>query len=70
MNDNNPVFIVGPARSGTSLLYRILQKHPVFVPQNRLVSVDLTESRVFSDPDTIYDKGKMRGGGCSFLSAI
>jgi hypothetical protein len=35
-----------------------------------LVSVDLTESRVFSDPDTIYDKGKMRGGGCSFLSAI
>ena len=28
-----PVFIVGEARSGTSILYRTLQKHPAFAPR-------------------------------------
>ena len=27
-----PVFIVGPARSGTPLLYRLLMGHPAFLP--------------------------------------
>jgi hypothetical protein len=63
MKVNNPVFIVGPGRSGTSLLYRILQKHPEFKPQNCPVSVDLTESRVFSNPEAIYDKDKTPGLG-------
>jgi hypothetical protein len=30
MREEAPVFIVGAPRSGTSLLYRILQKHPAF----------------------------------------
>jgi hypothetical protein len=38
------VFIVGEARSGTSLLYRTLQKHPSFRPRTQ----NLVESDVFS----------------------
>src|SRR4029453_4428760 len=40
----SPVFIVGEARSGTSLLYRILQKHPSFRPHTQ----NLVETDVFS----------------------
>ncbi|HEY8455561.1 MAG TPA: sulfotransferase [Actinopolymorphaceae bacterium] len=38
----SPVFIVGEARSGTSILYRILQKHPAFRPRK----LNLWESRI------------------------
>lgn len=44
MADSNPVFIVGDARSGTSILYRLLQQHPSF----RCKTLDLTESYAFS----------------------
>jgi hypothetical protein len=41
MREANPVFIVGEARSGTSLLYRALQKHPSFRPRTQnLVETD------------------------------
>ena len=40
----SPVFIVGEARSGTSLLYRTLQKHPSFRPH----SPNLVETEVFA----------------------
>jgi len=63
MKENNPVFIVGPARSGTSLLYRILQKHPVFEPKNCAAGVDLTESQVFSATEAIYSKRRTPGVG-------
>jgi len=44
MTSASPVFIVGEARSGTSLLYRTLQKHPSFRPHRQ----DLVETEVFS----------------------
>jgi sulfotransferase family protein len=37
----SPVFIVGEARSGTSILYRSLQSHPRFMPA---AGIDLVES--------------------------
>ncbi len=43
----SPVFIIGEARSGTSILYRTLQKHPTFRPRE----IDLTETHLF---DLIY----------------
>lgn len=43
MKAESPVFIVGEARSGTSLLYRLLQKHTSFAPRR----IDLTETDVF-----------------------
>jgi hypothetical protein len=43
MRAANPVFIVGEARSGTSLLYRTLQKHPSFQP----LTQNLVETDVF-----------------------
>ncbi|MPZ73151.1 MAG: hypothetical protein GEU74_07960 [Nitriliruptorales bacterium] len=39
-----PVFIVGEARSGTSILYRTLQKHPSFRPR----TVNLVETDIFA----------------------
>jgi hypothetical protein len=39
----SPVFIIGEARSGTSILYRTLQKHPAFRPRE----IDLTETHIF-----------------------
>lgn len=44
MKATRPVFIVGEARSGTSILYRTLQKHPSFRP----LEPDLTETQIFS----------------------
>jgi len=37
---SRPVFIIGEARSGTSLLYRLLQQHPSFAP----ATLNLVES--------------------------
>lgn len=39
---SSPVFIIGEARSGTSILYRTLQKHPSFAPREE----NLQESKV------------------------
>jgi hypothetical protein len=39
-----PVFIVGEARSGTSILYRTLQKHSTFAPKRQ----SLVETEVFA----------------------
>ena len=44
MRNQSPVFIVGEARSGTSVLYRTLQKHTSFAPK----TIDLTETEVFA----------------------
>lgn len=43
MKTQEPVFIIGFARSGTSLLYRILQKHTLY----RTNRMNLVESRIF-----------------------
>lgn len=40
----DPVFIVGEARSGTSILYRTLQKHSTFAPKKQ----SLVETEVFA----------------------
>jgi len=44
MTHANPVFIVGEARSGTSILYRTLQKHSAFAPKKQ----SLVETEVFA----------------------
>lgn len=49
MKSESPVFIVGAARSGTSLLYRILQKHSSFKLHNEdgYSQSNLVESDIF-----------------------
>jgi hypothetical protein len=44
MQAASPVFIVGEARSGSSLLYRTLQKHPSFRPKTQ----NLVETEIFA----------------------
>jgi Sulfotransferase family len=44
MKSSKPVFIVGEARSGTSILYRTLQKHSSFRP----LEINLVETEIFS----------------------
>jgi ribosomal protein L34E len=44
MKTSRPVFIVGEARSGTSILYRTLQKHSSFRP----LRTNLVETEIFS----------------------
>jgi len=44
MKRSSPVFIVGEARSGTSILYRTLQKHSSFRPRE----VNLAETNIFA----------------------
>jgi hypothetical protein len=44
MKSSEPVFIVGEARSGTSILYRTLQKHTSFRPRE----TSLVETDIFS----------------------
>ena len=44
MKHDSPVFIVGEARSGTSILYRTLQKHTVFRPKE----INLVETKILS----------------------
>ena len=50
MNRSHPVFIIGAARSGTSTLYRTLQKHSVFQPKK----IDLTEVQIFNYTNRSY----------------
>ena len=57
------VFIVGPARSGTSILYRALQHHTRFRPKNDDFGVDLTESKAFSEPGTVFQASPIQGTG-------
>jgi hypothetical protein len=45
MKRSRPVFIVGEARSGTSILYRTLQKHSSFRP----AAPNLVETEIFAD---------------------
>lgn len=50
-----PVFIVGTPRSGTTLLYRTLLKHPSFIPKD----LCLEETKIFMEPDiSILSKQK------------
>jgi hypothetical protein len=44
MQQSRPVFIIGEARSGTSILYRTLQKHSAFRPKD----TNLVETEIFS----------------------
>ncbi|MCP4421056.1 MAG: sulfotransferase [Chloroflexi bacterium] len=44
MKQTAPVFIMGTKRSGTSIVYRTIQKHSAFRPKQ----IDLTETAVFS----------------------
>jgi hypothetical protein len=44
MKGSSPVFIVGEARSGTSILYRTLQRHSSFRP----LRTNLVETEIFS----------------------
>ena len=50
MKRSRPVFIVGAARSGTSILYRTLQKHSVFKPKK----INLTEVQIFKYTNRSY----------------
>lgn len=52
MKNESPVFIVGAPRSGTSILYRILQKHSSFRLQDYdgKSGVNLVESNIFQNP--------------------
>jgi hypothetical protein len=71
-----PVFIVGQARSGSSILYRLIQEHPSFLPA---VGLNLTESHVLervAAAPTIDDQ-ELRGfaalddaGWAAFQTAI
>jgi hypothetical protein len=50
MKKESPVFIIGAARSGTSILYRTLQKHSSFKPKE----INLVESQIFSFSNRSY----------------
>ena len=54
MQATTPVFIVGLERSGTSILYRLLQQHPSFTLAHCSPGFELTESCVFSEPTRVY----------------
>ena len=50
MKQESPVFIVGQARSGTSILYHTLQRHSSFRPK----SINLVEAGLFSHYNRAY----------------
>ena len=56
MKRESPVLIVGAPRSGTSILYRTLQRHLSFKPQKcqDKSEVELTESNIFKNPYSTY----------------
>ncbi len=51
-----PVFIVGPPRSGTSLLFRSLQQHDDFRPRNAAWASDVSETKLFQCPRGSFDE--------------
>lgn len=55
MKHKSPVFIVGAPRSGSSILYRTLQRHSSFQPQECQSEVNLVESCVFQSQYMSYD---------------
>jgi hypothetical protein len=57
--NESPVLIVGAPRSGTSLLYRILQKHSSFKLHGDDISVNLVESNIFSKPYNLSEPNKL-----------
>ena len=59
--NESPVLIVGAPRSGTSLLYRILQKHSSFKLHGSTgdTEVNLAESNVFSKPYNLSEANKL-----------
>ena len=52
----SPVFIVGIEHSGSTILYRSLQRCENFRLKNVVEGFDLSESRVFIDPASVYSK--------------
>jgi hypothetical protein len=54
MEESRPVFIVGMARSGTSMIYRTLQHHSSFRLAQRLSGFELTESSVFTQSSSAF----------------
>ncbi len=56
MKRESPVFIVGAARSGTSILYRTIQRHSSFIPHKcqSASGVSLIESHVFKYTYSTY----------------
>lgn len=61
MKSEPAVFIVGPARSGTTILYRLLQQHSQFRPKKCEFGVSLTESKSFIQPHLVYDDSLQNG---------
>ena len=59
--NESPVLIVGAPRSGTSLLYRILQKHSSFKLHggDGDTAVNLVESNIFSKPYNLSEPNKL-----------
>lgn len=60
MKNESPVFIVGAPRSGSSILYRTLQRHSSFNLKKSQSDegVNLVESRCFKDPYNTYSPSK------------
>jgi Sulfotransferase family len=60
------VFLVGPPRSGTTLLYKTIQQHSSFRLRNQENGMNLAESKVFLNPENSYlaEKGSEN---CAFL---
>ena len=50
IKQTSPVFIMGVKRSGTSMLYRTMQKHSLFTPKQ----IDLTETGIFRKATRAY----------------
>lgn len=53
MLSTKPAFIVGGGRSGSSLLFKVLQKHSAFQPK----AINLSETSVFSFANRVYTLG-------------
>lgn len=62
MKQESPVFIIGGSRSGSSILYRVLQRHSSFKPHNikDQIGVELTESKVFYNLCSTYNTNTKR----------
>ncbi len=63
MKNESTVFIVGAPRSGTSLLYRLLQMHSSFKPQKckDRTGVNLRESKVFGNSYNVFSISDVPG---------